>query len=89
MSAGRAVMAGEACWSAGVLAGADSGVLSPAVVLVGGDGERLTATMKNTGASTSAARDWRWLLAVPLRIRRKDTIVGIIAMSKACLRTPP
>jgi hypothetical protein len=80
VSAGRGVRAGETCGSAGVLGGVDSGVLPSAVVLVGGEGERLTATMKNTGARTSAARDWRRLLAVPLRIRRKDTIAGIIAM---------
>jgi hypothetical protein len=45
-------MAGDDCWSAGVLAGFDIGVLSSAVVLAGRDGERLTATMKNTGANT-------------------------------------
>jgi hypothetical protein len=73
-------MAGDDCWSAGVLAGFDIGVLSSAVVLAGGDGERLTATMKNTGASTSAATDWRRLSAVPLRTRLKDTIAGITAM---------
>lgn len=73
-------MAGDDCWSAGVLAGFDIGVLSSAVVLAGGDGERLTATMKNTGASTSAATDWRRMSAVPLRTRLKDTIAGITAM---------
>lgn len=66
-----------------MLAGFDIGVLSSAVGLAGGDGERLTATMKNTGASTSAATDWRRLLAVPLRTRRKDTIAGIIAMMQS------
>jgi hypothetical protein len=72
-------MAGDDCWSAGVLAGFDIGVLSSAVVVAGGDGERLTATMKNTGASTSAATERRRLVAVPLRTRRNDTIAGIIA----------
>jgi hypothetical protein len=35
--------------------------------------------MKNTGASTSAATEWRRFVAVPLRTRRNDTIAGIIA----------
>jgi hypothetical protein len=76
-------MVGGDCWRVGVLAGFEIGVLSSAVVLAGGDGVRLTATIKNTGASKSAARDWRRLLAVPLRTRRKDTIAGIIAMRQS------
>jgi hypothetical protein len=63
------MVAGD-CWSAGVLAGFVSGgeVATPA----------LRATMKNTGASTSAATERRRLVAVPLRTRRNDTIAGII-----------
>src|SRR5436309_16131593 len=40
----------------------------------------LTATMKNTGASTSAATERPRFVAVPLRTRRNDTIAGMIAM---------
>ncbi|MGH3672987.1 MAG: hypothetical protein ACRDSH_20550, partial [Pseudonocardiaceae bacterium] len=69
-----------------MLAGFEVGVPCSAVVSAGEDGERLTATMKNTGSSMSAATYWRRLLAVPLRTRRKDMIAGIIAMMQS--RTP-
>jgi hypothetical protein len=77
-------MAAGDCWSAGVFARFVSGGGVPASELVGSGGEVATPTlrdtMKKTGASTSAATERRRLVAVPLRIRRNDTIAGIIAM---------
>lgn len=35
--------------------------------------------MQNTGASTSAAMEWRRLVAEPLWTRQKDTMAGMIA----------
>jgi hypothetical protein len=39
----------------------------------------ITATMKNTGARTSAANDRRRFVALPLRTRRNAKIAGTIA----------
>lgn len=60
-------MAGASCWAAGALAGARTGVVSAAVLACGGLGLMIRATLKNTGASTSAASEGRTLSALPLR----------------------
>lgn len=77
-------MAADDCWSAGVLAGfvSGGGVAAGALVVSGGDvpTPTLRATMKKTGASTSAATERRRLVAVPLRTRRNDTMAGINAI---------
>ena len=76
-------MAAGDCWSAGVLARFVGGGEVPSWELVVSGGEvatpTLRATIKKTGASTSAATERQRLVAVPLRTRRNDTIAGIIA----------
>jgi hypothetical protein len=44
-----------------------------------------TATTKNTGATMSVASARRRLVAVPLRIRRNDTIAGMIAIKHSSI----